>query len=119
MLFDRAEKASKEKDNAFALQMLTAVTKIAPDFPEAFNRRAFVYYQDNDVERALGDLRRAIALDPNHYKALDGLGQILREIGRKKDALAVYRKLYEVHPHWPGAKSAVDELAREADGESL
>ena len=34
--------------------------------------------------RALGDLRRALALDPNHFKSLDGLGQILREIGQKK-----------------------------------
>ena len=119
LMFDRAEKASAAKNNALALRMLDIVTRIAPDFPEAFNRRAFLHYQQNDVERALGDLRRAIALDPHHYKALDGLGQILREIGRKKEALAVYRQLQAVHPHATGAKSALDELTREAEGQGL
>ena len=30
---------------------------------------------ESDTEHAVGDLRRALALDPNHYKALDGLAQ--------------------------------------------
>jgi tetratricopeptide (TPR) repeat protein len=68
---------------------------------------------------ALGDLRRALALDPNHFKALDGLGQILREIGQKKAALKAFKQLLEVHPYWSGAQQLVDELAREVEGQGI
>jgi tetratricopeptide (TPR) repeat protein len=73
----------------------------------------------NEIELALGDLRRALALDPNHFKALDGLGQILREIGQKKAALKAFKQLLEVHPYWSGAQQLVDELAREVEGQGI
>jgi len=119
VLIQRAADATAKKDSAFALKMLDAVTAIAPDFPEGFNRRAYLHYKENNVRQALGDLRRVLALDPNHYKALDGLGQILREMGRKQEALQVYRKLLDVHPFWEGARSVVLELERAAEGQEL
>jgi len=64
-------------------------------------------------------LRRALALDPNHFKALDGLGQILREIGQKKAALKAFKQLLEVHPYWSGGQQLVDELAREVEGQGI
>ena len=90
-----------------------------PDPAEAWNRRAYVYFVQNNIERALGDLRRALALDPNHFKALDGLGQILREIGQKKGALKAFQQLLDVHPFWQGAKQAVEELERDVDGQGI
>jgi tetratricopeptide (TPR) repeat protein len=73
----------------------------------------------NDIERALGDLRRTLALDPHHFKALDGLAQILREIGQKKAALKAFKELLEVHPYWSGAKQAIEELEREVEGQGI
>ena len=67
-----------------ALKLLDAVVELAPDYAEGWNRRAYVHYMQSDYERAMGDLRRVLALEPNHFKALDGLAQILREIGEKK-----------------------------------
>ena len=91
----------------------------APDFTEGWNRRAYVHFQRNELEQALGDLRRALALDPNHFKSLDGLAQILREIGQKKPALQAFRQLHDVHPYWSGAQQAIDELEREVDGQGI
>jgi tetratricopeptide (TPR) repeat protein len=117
VLLDRAVKAAAGERPDLALRLLGTVTRIAPDYPEGFNRRAFVYYSMNELELALGDLRRVIALDPNHYKALEGLAQILREIDQKKAALEVYRRLISVHPHWSGTKTVVEELERTVGGQ--
>ncbi len=117
VLMERAAKSAAADRPDLALRMLDTVTRIAPDFAEGFNRRAYVYYSMNEFERALGDLRRVLALDPNHYKALDGLGQILRELGQKKAALEVYRRLNAVHPYWPGVKATLDELERTVAGQ--
>ena len=92
---------------------------LAPDYAEGWNRRAYIHYTQNDIERALGDLRRALALDPNHFKALDGLIHILKDIGRKKEALQAGRQLLDVNPYYDGAKQLVDELARDVEGRGI
>lgn len=119
ILFRRAMKAISEKNYDKALKFIDHVVEQAPDFTEGWNRRAFVHYKRNEVVLALGDLRRALALDPNHFKALDGLSQVLRDIGEKQAALAVLRRLREVHPHWPGAEKAIEELAFEVEGQGI
>jgi tetratricopeptide (TPR) repeat protein len=119
VLMERSIKAMSQKNVDLALQLLDSVVDLAPDYTEAWNRRAYVHFVRKDTERALGDLRRALALDPNHFKALDGLAQILREIGQKKPALKAFRQLLDIHPYWSGAKEAVEELEREVDGQGI
>jgi tetratricopeptide (TPR) repeat protein len=119
LLMERSIKAMAEKKVDLALKLLDHVVELAPDFTEAWNRRAYVHFVQNDIEHALGDLRRTLALDPHHFKALDGLGQILREIGQKKAALKAFKELLDVHPYWSGAKQAVEELEREVDGQGI
>jgi tetratricopeptide (TPR) repeat protein len=119
LLFGRAMQAVAEKDFDRALLFLDHVVEQAPDFTEGWSRRAFVHFQRNEVGLALGDLRRALALDPSNFKALDGLAQVLRDIGEKRAALAVLRRLFEVNPHWPGAEKAIEELGREVEGQPL
>ena len=93
--------------------------ELAPDYAEGWNRRAYVYFLKNDYERALGDLRRALALEPNHFKALEGLARILRDIGQKKSALQAYKQLLTINPFLAGAKEAVDELTVEVEGQGI
>ena len=119
VLMNRAYKALAENRNELAVQMLDAVVDLAPDYAEGWNRRAYAYYLQNDHDRAVGDLRRALALEPNHFKALDGLARILRESGQKKSALKVYEQLLRIHPYMPGAKEAADELRIEVEGQGI
>lgn len=119
LLMQRAMVAANSKNPELALKLLDSVVELAPDYSEAWNRRAYVHYQQNQIDLALGDLRRTLALDPNHFKALDGLIHILRDIGRKKEALAAARKLLDVDPFYEGAQSLVDELQREVEGRGI
>jgi tetratricopeptide (TPR) repeat protein len=119
VLMERSMKAVGDKNYDLALKLLDHVVALAPDYSEGWNRRAYVHYMQSEVDLALGDLRRTLALDPNHFKALDGLGQILREIGQKKPALKAFKQLLDVHPFWSGAQDAVDELEREVEGQGI
>jgi Tetratricopeptide repeat len=119
LLMQRAMAAANGKDPKLALKLLDAVVSLAPDYAEGWNRRAYVHYTQNEVEQALGDLRRTLALDPNHFKALDGLIHILKDIGRKKEALQAARRLLDVNPFYEGAKQVVDELSRELEGRGI
>lgn len=119
LLFGRAMQATAEKDYDRALRFLDQVLEQAPDFTEGWSRRAFVHFQLGSVRPAVGDLRRALALDPNHFKALDGLAQVLRDVGEKRAALQVMRRLIEVHPYWEGTEQAIEELSREVEGQGI
>lgn len=119
LLMERAATAVQQKKPELALKVLDEVVALAPDYAEGWNRRAYVHFTQNQVQQALGDIRRVLALDPNHFKALDGLVHVLKEIGQKKGALAAVKKLLEVHPYWEGAQAIHDELAREVEGQAL
>lgn len=119
LLMNRANKAVADERYDLAQQLLDAVVELQPDYAEGWSRRAYVYYLQNDIEHAVGDLRRALALDPNHYKALDGLARILRDGGQKKSALGAYRQLLRINPFMPGAKDAADELTTEVEGRGI
>jgi tetratricopeptide (TPR) repeat protein len=119
LLMERSLKAMAAKSPELALKLLDAVVELAPDYAEGWNRRAYVHYMQSDYERAMGDLRRVLALEPNHFKALDGLAQILREIGEKQAAIKAYQQLLQVHPNWAGAQQAIDDLTREVEGRGI
>lgn len=119
LLIQRATKAAAEKKVELAQKLLDSAIELAPDYPEAFTQRAFFFFTQNNYEAAAGDLRRVLALDANHYKALEGLAQIWRETGNKKGAFRVIQQLIEVHPFAPGAKQVYEELKKEVDGQGI
>jgi tetratricopeptide (TPR) repeat protein len=81
LLIDRAELFSSKNESEKALPLLDAAVDLAPDYAEAWSHRGYVEYRLNNYPAALGDLRRAIALDPNHFRALDGMAKILTLMG--------------------------------------
>jgi tetratricopeptide (TPR) repeat protein len=119
LLMARATQALETGNLTSALKFLNAVTKIQPEYAEGWNRRAYVFYQRSAPDRALGDLRRVLALDPNHFQALESVGSILRTMGETKAALEAYRKLQVLHPQATGVGKIIDELAREVEGEPI
>ena len=115
LLMRRALKAVEEQRMDLALKLLDSVVDLAPDYAEGFSRRAYVHYLKNDYTSAVGDLRRTLALEPNHYKALEGLGRILRENGQKKSALKIYQELLAhlpAHARRQGGRRRADRRGR-------
>lgn len=119
VLMTRAQKQIDDKKHDVALELLGAVVKLAPDFAEGWNRRAYVHFSNGNYNRALGDLRKVLALDQQHFQAISGLASILREFGDDTSALKAYRKALQIHPFWESATQAVNELAREVEGQGI
>lgn len=119
LLLSRSIEASEQGRKDIARKLLDSALELQPDFAEAWSRRAYLNFQDNDTGRALGDIRRALALDPRHLKSLEGLGGILRQIGEKKPALEAYRKLKTLNPFTDGIDQAIKELETEVEGQGI
>jgi len=119
LLIDRGEIFSSRNENEKALPFLDAAVELAPQYAEAWTHRAYVEYRLNNYTAALGDLRRALALEPNHFRALDAMGKILVLMGEKKAALQVYDQLLKVHPNIEGGETERDKLKKEVEGQGI
>jgi tetratricopeptide (TPR) repeat protein len=119
LLIDRGEMFSARNENKKALPFLDAAVELAPDYAEAWSHRAYIEYRLENYQAALGDLRRALALEPNHFRALDATAKILTLIGEKKAALKAYNQLLKVHPNIEGGETSRDALKKEIEGQGI
>src|SRR6184192_1857862 len=87
LLMLRAKAAMDAQQSDVALKLLDAVIKLRPDYVEAWNRRATLYYLKNDYARSLEDIQQVLIREPRHFGALAGLGMIMQELGDDKRAL--------------------------------
>ena len=119
LLMGRAKMAVDGHDFDLAIKLLNAVIDIKPDFVEAWNRRATVYYTKKDFGHALADIHEVLAREPRHFGALSGLGIILQELGDDKHALEVFRRALAVHPHLERIPDLVKKLTDKVDGRDI
>jgi tetratricopeptide (TPR) repeat protein len=119
LLMTRVKVATDAKDYDLALKLLNAIVEIKPDYVEAWNRRATIYYLKNDFAHAIADIREVLAREPRHFGALSGLGLMLQELGDDKDALTAYRKALAVDPHLEHIPDVVKTLTEKVEGREI
>jgi tetratricopeptide (TPR) repeat protein len=119
LLMTRAKAATDAKDYDLALKLLDAIVTIKPDYVEGWNRRATIYYLKDDYAHAIADIGKVLTLEPRHFGALSGLGQMLQEIGDDKDALEAYRKALVIDPHLEHVPDLVKTLTDKVEGRDI
>lgn len=86
-----------------ALEMLARIVREQPG--SAYARRSYAVAlaetgQFADAER---EFRATLALDPNDWEALSGLGNVLHATARTEDAIAMHRAAIAKNPAYAGA----------------
>ena len=119
LLMTRVRKAVEDKDVDLALKLLDAIINIKPDYVEAWNRRATIYYLKKDYGHALADIGEVLKREPRHFGALTGLGLMLQDIGDDKQALEVYRRALAIYPRIERVPDLVKELAPKVEGKDI
>ncbi|MGI9482786.1 MAG: tetratricopeptide repeat protein [Hyphomicrobiales bacterium] len=119
VLMGQAVSAMNAEENEKALRILGTIIEIAPDYSEAWNKRATVYFYSGEYERSLADIARVLELEPRHFGALSGLGLVHQALGNKKQALDALRRAMEIHPFLEGAIEAEKRLEEEVEGEPI
>jgi tetratricopeptide (TPR) repeat protein len=79
--------------------LLTDLIAAQPDFAEAWNRRAVLYYLQGRYRSSLADCQRVIELNPIHFGALHGLGLCYAALGEYAAAIQAFRQALEIQPH--------------------
>ncbi len=119
LLLYRGREAIDARDLDKALDHLTALVELAPDFAEGFATRATAHFLQDEFWMAVTDLQRALALEPRHYGALAGLAAMLERTGDERGALAAMREALRLNPHLESGREMVDRLAPKVDGRDI
>jgi tetratricopeptide (TPR) repeat protein len=119
LLMARAKAAMDSQQADVALKLLDAIIKLRPDYTEAWNRRATLYYLQNNYARSLADIQQVLAREPRHFGALAGLGMIMQDLGDEKRALEAFRKALAVNPHLEKVPDLVKMLSEKVEGRDI
>lgn len=95
-----------------ALAAFNALSEMAPDYAEAWNKRATVRFMLGDLAGSVEDIERTLKLEPRHFGALSGLGMILTDIEQYEGAIKAYERALAVNPFSTGARQQIELLRR-------
>jgi tetratricopeptide (TPR) repeat protein len=107
---ERAIAAMARKSFREAELELDTLVDDVPDWAEAWNKRATLYYLMGRHDESLADIARTLALEPRHFGAICGFGQICLAQGRQVEALAAFETALGLHPHLDSVREAVKAL---------
>ena len=117
VMMSRLNRAMQARDLDAALETADALIARAPEFAEAWNRRATIHYLRGDDDESVADIRETLALEPRHFGAISGLGLIFLRRGDLEAALDAFEQVLEISPASANARRSVervrDELGRE------
>ena len=100
-------RSNHDFDNA--IKLLDAIIVEAPEYSEAYNQRAFIYFLQRKFDKALADLKITLQLEPNHFGALTGRAIIFLHQGRIKLARSSLQEAVRIHP-WLKERSFLSRL---------
>ncbi|UWR24118.1 hypothetical protein K3756_05770 [Sulfitobacter sp. S190] len=85
-VLDRGLSRRDSYDYVNAYADFTRLIEYCPDYAEGWNQRAFISFLRDDLDQALVDLDKALALQPRHVAAQAGRGLTLLKLGRIDEA---------------------------------
>jgi Tfp pilus assembly protein PilF len=103
-------------DHAAAERLLDQLVAAHPGYAEAWNKRATLYFRMHRDADSVRDIHRTLALEPRHFGAICGFGQICLRKGDRAGALFAFDAALRINPHLGAVRAAREELAAETHG---
>ena len=84
-----------------------------PTWAEAWNKRATLrFVEERDLE-SMQDIERTLQLEPRHFGAISGFGQICMRAGDVGSAVVAFERAVRLNPNFEDIRKAIAYLERE------
>lgn len=101
-----------------AIRSFSALINLAPDFTEAWNKRATVYFLVGEDDRSIADCEQVLEREPNHFGALSGYGQLMLRKHEYTRALGYFERALTVNPNLRGVSQSIEAIKRALEEEN-
>lgn len=92
--------------------LLDALIARAPDYAEAWNKRATLEFLRRRDDASVAAIARTLELEPRHFGAIAGFAQICLRNGDPGSARLAFEVALRINPRLVAVRIALDELAR-------
>jgi tetratricopeptide (TPR) repeat protein len=116
VLLQQSGKAIDAGAPAEALSILDRLIGAYPNFAEAWNKRATLYFMMKKDDASLKDIEHVLDLEPRHFGALAGRGMILQRQKKYSAALESYQQALKINPGLDAVKDSIKQLERLEQG---
>ncbi len=119
VLMQWANEAMQKQNYPVALDFLDQVVVLQPKYAEGWNRRATLHFVMNHYSKSMADIEKTLQLEPRHFGALSGMGQIFLALDKKELALKAYERALDIYPMMRDVQKQVGEIADELAGSRI
>ena len=98
------------------LGLFNNIIDMDPNFAEAWNKRATIYFLMRNFDKSMQDIRQTLILEPRHFGAISGLGLIFNALGQPENALSAFRRVREIYPLSRSATDFIKRLSKRDPG---
>ena len=88
--------AEKELNKAY--EIFSQIILVDPNWSEAWNKRATVYYMLGKFDASMMDIHETLKLEPRHFGAMDGMGLIFIHFQQFDKAIGIYDQMLKIFP---------------------
>ena len=105
-------------DYNFALRVFDNIIITDPQWSEAWNKRATLYFLMNDFTNSLNDIEKVLSIEPRHFGALSGQARIFIKLQKYEKAIKSIEKALEFYPSFR-SRELIPEIERLIKEESI
>lgn len=110
LALERATADIAARNYDLAETRLAILLRRRPDWAEAWNKRATLYYVLERDDESVAAIHRTLEIEPRHFGAMCGLGEILRSHGDTEAACLAFSMALRVHPLLGGVRQMLEQM---------
>ena len=90
--------------------LFTKVIKLDPNWAEAWNKRATVFYLLGEFQKSQNDIDKVLELEERHFGALAGQGLVNIQLKNYEKSIMSFKKVQEIYPAMKSPKIMIKEI---------
>jgi Flp pilus assembly protein TadD len=110
LLLDQVRNTIRNQQLNEAETLANRLIHQAPNFAEAYNQRAIIYFQQGRFAESVQDCRHVLSRNPYHFGALSGMAECQLRLNRSREALKTLRQGLKLQPYSNSLRSFIQEL---------
>ncbi len=102
-------------DYNYALKIFDNIIVTDPEWSEAWNKRATLYFLMNKFTSSLNDIDRVLNIEPRHFGALSGQARIFIKLQKYESAIKSIERALKFYPSFKSGEMIpeIEKLIRE------
>ena len=105
-------------DYNYALKVFDNIIVNDPQWSEAWNKRATVYFLMNEFKNSLDDIDKVLSIEPRHFGALSGQARIFIKLQKYEKAIKSIERALVFYPSFK-SRELIPEIERLIKEESV